>query len=913
MAGLISAALVGCGGKSESDKLTEARAAVSAGKSSDAVLQLKAILQANEQSAEARYLLGQSLFKLADQGAAAVEFQKAFDLGYPRNQVVPALAEAMLASGQGKRMLELHANTQLDDPKAMASLKASIAGARLLYGETEAGRAAIAEAQKLDPSNFTAGLLNVRMLAGAGQLDGSLSELDRLAGLYPQRAEVLVLRGDLLWQGKNELDAAVAALRKALTLDPVSMPAFTSLLSIHLQRRDTKALADDLAQMEKRYPVHAQTRFFQANKALIDGDLRRAREMTQLMLQVVPDNPYVLQLAGAVEFEAGVLVAAESRLTKALASMPGLPTARRLLAETHMRNGQPAKALLVLQPMLGATPPDVDALSLAAQAYLQSGDPGRAEQLFLLASKSSPGNPKVQTALALTQIAQGRVDLGFSQLQQAAATQDANFADLALYSARLQRKELPAALAAAEGLQRKMPNKPLPYMLQAQVLQAQGDRVRARDRYEQALKADPAHVPAVKALAALDVAEGKREAALKRSEELRSRDPDNPDVVLAVAELRLATGQNAEGVAELLAEAVRKNPKEAPLRVAQVELLLAQRKPEAALSVAQNALSAMPDVPQIIDALGTAQMATGAAEQAISSFRKVAAALPAEIRPLLRLADAYIATDKPKLAEQHLRKALEIQPRSLAAQRGLIQVALMERRTADALKVAQAVQQQLPTEPIGHMLEGEIHASKRAWDASLAAYRTALQRKPVAEVAKWVYLINVRADRLQDAEAFSDKWLAEHPSDAEFLLFVANQALERKQWPLAEDRLRALMKAAPDSPTAPNNLAWVLVQQGKPGAVDFARRASELLPDNAAVLDTLGLALAAEKRWKEAVQTQQRAADLAPSLGDFRLRLAKYQIEAGDKTAARENLSKLEALGEAYSGFPEVRKLLKTL
>jgi tetratricopeptide (TPR) repeat protein len=60
---------------------------------------------------------------------------------------------------------------------------------------------------------------------------------------------------------------------------------------------------------------------------------------------------------------------------------------------------------------------------------------------------------------------------------------------------------------------------------------------------------------------------------------------------------------------------------------------------------------------------------------------------------------------------------------------------------------------------------------------------------------------------------------------------------------MSEDLLRSALAASPDEPEALNNLAYRLIERGSitPEAIDYAERAAAAAPDDASILDTLGL------------------------------------------------------------------------
>jgi putative PEP-CTERM system TPR-repeat lipoprotein len=917
MAALLTAAalatgLAGCGGETERDLIASAKTYIEKKDNKSAIIQLKSALQKQPQSAEARFLLGETLFKSGDVAAAVVELEKAHDLKHPDDEVLPVLAAALMATNQAKTVTDLYSRVTLSDPKAAAKLKVAVAAAFGAQGQIERSEAAANMALQLDPTNSMARLLQVRLTAG-GNIDHALTQIGALLTDEPKLPQAHHLRGELLRVGKGDLPGAVQAFTEALAADPRYLPARWALIAVLLQQREIEAFRAQVAELKKTLPNHPETRFYDTQLALIDKDLKRAREGAQQLLRVLPDNFRVLQLAGAIEFQSGALLLAENHLAKALQLSPNLPLARRLLAETHLRSGQPAKALATLQPALERPQPGADVLALAAEAHLQLGDAAKAESYFTQAAKLNPNDAKVQTALALTQISKGNTEGGFAQLETLASSDPGTYADLALISARLRRNDLDGALKAIDRLQAKQADKALPHQLRGRVLAQRKDLAGARASFDKALAIDPVYFPAVAGLAGLDIAEKKPEDALMRFESLLAREPKNYRALLAVAELKQSSGAKPEDVAALLADAVKANPTEAAPRLLQIEHHLSQNNVKAAREAAQDAVAAVPDNVALLDALGRAQLASGEVQQAITAFRKAAAAQPNLPQRQLRLADAYVMAKDLPAAAQSLRRALELSPRLLAAQSGLVQVALADKRPADALAIARTVQKERPAEAIGWLLETDVHATQRAFEPAIASMRAALDRGKTTENAIRLHVLYSIAGRVAEADRFAATWMKEQPRDARFLFELGSMAMNKKDYAAAEARYRQVLVLTPDQPLALNNVAWLMVQQGKPGAVPLAEKAQKLLPEQASVMDTLASALAAENQLPLAIEWQRKAVLKAPNNPTYQLGLAKLLIKSGDKMAARGQLEQLGKLGDQFAAQAEVTQLLNSL
>ena len=879
-----------------------------------AVIQFKSALQKEPQSTEARFLLGQALLDAGDPFSATLELSKALDERYDDSKVIPALARAMLLSGSAKKLTTLYGDLVLPDKTANASLKSSVANAWSVLGDKAKAMAALDAAIASVPDYPAALILQARVKASEGHYDEALVTVEQVLKRDPDSAEAWHLKGEILANAKNDPKGAEVAFNRSLAAEPAFMASHLALISLHLQANDIAGAKAQAAKLRAVLPRHPQTVFVDARLALLDKDLKKSRDLTQQLLRIAPENVGVLQLAGTVEGMSGALVQAETYFARALQIDPNLPLARRNLARTYLSEGEPAKALRTLEPMIGETATDPEALSLAGEAQLQLGDPRSAETTYLRAAKLDPKDPKLRTALALMTLSHGDADKAFAQLDAISASSPDSATDMAIVSARLKRQEYDAALQALDRMAKKQPGSATVPELRGSVLVARKDYAGARAAFEQALKLEPSRFSAIGNLAALDLAENKPEQARKRLQAAIDADPRNQRARMALADLQLRQGAPLAEVRETLAGAIKAAPAEPAPRLQLIELLMQKKQFQDALAVAQDALAALPDDADIVDALGRAQALAGDTQQAMSTFRKLASIDTRTARPQLRIAELMKAAGNREGAIAALRRALELEPGNEQAQARLMDMLVSNGKPKEALEMAHSMQQNTPTLATGYLLEGAIQRRVKDLDAAIAAYRNGVQHAAdKSDLA--VELHKTLLGRKKDAEAdrFAAGWLKQYPNDIVFEYYLATLAILRNQLDSAELHLNHVLALRPNQPLALNNLAWVLATRGKPGAVALAQKACDLLPNRPVLLDTLALALAADKQLPKALEIQRKAIDIAPGDMGLRLNLAKLAIQAGDKTQARTELDRLAALGSKLPYQAEVTRLLKTL
>ncbi len=903
----------GCGSATEAEHIASAKAMLAKSDLKAATIELKNVLDANPSSTEGRYLMGKVLLASGNPVAAEVELRKAKELAADVNRWAPSLGQAMLQQFQFQKLVDELGGLQLTDAAARSDLDAAVAAALAGLGQRDRANALVESVLARTPGHVPAQLLKARLLARPGGLDEAIALVDKVLEVDGGNIEGWQLLGDLQLYGRNDAVKAGQAYTKALGLKGDSVAANASMVLVHLIGNDLAAARKQLTAMAAAVPNHPQTRFMEAKVLFLEGNVTRSREIVQQLLRTMPNHIPVLELAGAIELKLNALQQAEAYLNKALSKSPDLPAVRRLLADVMLRSGKPGRALEVLAPNLDSGRVDPLSLSQAAEAQMQTGNFKQAEEFFRRAAKSVPDDPKYRTAIALTQLAKGQSEAAFVELRAIAGSTSDTLADLTLINVLMGRQQYDAALKAIDSLQRKQPDKPLAASLRGRAQLARRDLAGARTSFEQALEKDPVFFPAITNLAIIDQAEGKPEKAAARYEAVLKSDPRNTQAMMALAQIKSRGGAEKEAVGQLLEKAIQSNPADPTPRVMLIHHWLSLHNMKAALATAQAGVAAMPDNPDMLDALGSIQMVAGELNQSISTFNRILAKYPNSIKIHLRLADAHIQANDSASAERSFKRALNLAPEMIDAQRGLIALSVRAKQPARAIAVARDIQKQRPKESVGYLLEGDIHAQFKSWDAAIKAYRAGIDKSNPARAAELLYAATVAGKGKEEALRFVAEWMARHPNDSQFLVFLGNNAVNTNELNDAIKFYGDAVAVNPKHPSAVNNLAWVKAKLGQSGAVEMAERAVLLAPEDPAMLDTLAYALASENQLAKAVETAKLVLIKAPNESVYRLNLAKIYIQAGKKDLAKNELEQLVKLGPKFQRQAEVSALLKSI
>lgn len=912
---LAMALVTACGDPNPERQMLAAKDFIQKRDFKSAEIKIKAVQQKNPELPEARYLMGSVLLEQQNPTAAEIEFRKALALGYPEIQVVPYLARALLMTDQAQKLVDEFATKHFEGPAANASLQTTLSKAYAVLGKAALAESALTAALAEDSNHSPALVARARYKAMARDMDGALVILDSLTSGETASAEAWKLKGDILLYAKNSPDEALVAYQKAIQSDAKYLPGHAAALTVWMQMKKLDEAGKALDQLKLLAPHSPQTKYLEAQWAFQNKKYPQAQVLTQQLLVLAPNSPRLLQLAGAIELELGALSTAESLLTRASQAAPELLLARRLLIVTYLRAGQSVKAMDALTAMAAAAgkdglPPELSLL--AGEVYLQNGDAARAQAYLARALKLDPTDVGKRTVLAISRLAAGLEDTAFEELSQIAEADTGSTADLALISAFLARKDFAKALVALDKLEAKQPGKAATANLRGRIFLAQRDNAAARLGFEQALLRDPGFFAAAASLATLDLAAGKPDEARKRFEGLLAKQPKNGPVLVALAELAVARGASHDEVAKLLKRGVEANPASTTPRLLLIDFFLRAKDTQRAMFAAQDAVAALPNNPELQDALGRVQQESGDFNQAIATFGKLVTAQPRAAQPHLRLAGAQLASLNRPAAEQSMRRALDIKPDDLQLQRGLIVLLLEAKKFPDAMTVARVAQRQQPDRADGYAMEGDIAAAQKDWTAAAVAYRSGLTRLPSTELAIKLFTVSAVTSPAA-ADKVAANWLASHPKDAAFMNFLGEMALTRNDFAAAEKNYQAALKIEPDNPGILNNLAWASHRLGKSEAVALAEKANQLAPNQPALMDTLAMVLASRGDHATAIDLQLKALELQKANPALRLNLAKIYVAAGSKVLAKKELDELARLGEKSATYTEVMAMLTAL
>jgi putative PEP-CTERM system TPR-repeat lipoprotein len=896
---------VGCTKKAP-EFVQDAKRLLTESKRDAAIIQLRNALTGEPNNVEVIYLLGKTYWENGDLVPAEAQLRKLLALGAPKSNVLPLLGRVLLERENYKAILDEIVSSPDYDDASRVELALLRGHAYLATGVFAEAKLHFDLAKSAKPVDAELGLAKIAVLRD--DLAAAEKIVDSLLVQAPNNAQVWLLKGDLLGL-RSQPEQALDAYQRASKVQPDSVLAHLAQAVHYINAGNNAAAQGAVTKASSLAPNSPTVGFTRALLSLREKKFNECRDALQRVFAAIPEHMPSILVAASLHYSIGALEQAQSLYTRYLLKFPGSVYARKMLADTLIRNGQPQSAVYLLQPFLSQGFKDGEILTLAGQAHLQLGQYDQAIKYLETSVALDPKNSNKLTSLAASRLAAGDDERGLIDLEAAIQI---NAADLRaghmLVVTMIGRNELEKAMSAVQALEKTQTNNPLIYSLKSAVYVAKQDFVQARASLEHALTLQPTYFPAAAALAQIDLRENNRPAARGRLAAILSKDQTNLDAMVALAGMAFGEGQQDEAI-KWLTRAVSAHPQAAQAYVLLARLYMQVNQPKAALETARKARQLNISDPQLLEILGAAQLVLNDTRGAVVSYLALTKALPKSVAAHLKLASAYAADSNQRLATAATEKALELQPASMEARIAMAEIHLRAQRYSEVMKVARQLQQQHGNLVQGYVLEADVHWAQNNHLAAAQSYEQALTKQRTGRLIIRLHQAQSRA-KMAASDKFLLDWLKATPNDVEARSYLARVYLDAGSHKDAITQYKLLLQRNPKDTVTLNSLAWALQDEAPAEAIQYAQQAVDLQPEDAAAVDTLGWLLTKNNQLQRGLTLLQKALTLDPDTPEIRFHFATALLNANDTARARRELEIVVASKKPFSGLEEARSML---
>lgn len=427
-----------------------------------------------------------------------------------------------------------------------------------------------------------------------------------------------------------------------------------------------------------------------------------------------------------------------------------------------------ARAAVAEQQRIANSPANV--AKRAADQALARNDLPAAEAAFRTALRTAPRDADAMGGLGLVAMRQGQhaeAEQRFSQaLAWDGATKWRQLRDTArLWGAlrqgddALQAGDTATAMAMASKALAMQPNNPDALGLRAQTLQAQGATAQAEQAWLDLLHRDPSHMPAVRALVQMYLAQKRLHEAEALLSQLPARAQSDSaalraDLLQAQADVALAQKRPAQAM-EALEAALPLAPDDAWLRHRLARLYLEQGQPTLAQSVMHDGVQRYPTQPSMRQASALVWLAQDRPDAALADMQAIPSAelSPAQKELLQNTKLQSLVAHAREAKNTETRQQLLTQAEALTgpdadAARQVANAWFDANQPDQALGVWQRFRQQHPSTPAIDLSYAQALDRSRA-DAPLAQLLPTLMARSDWSAADNAALLDLQASTLE--------------------------------------------------------------------------------------------------------------------------------------------------------------------
>ncbi len=889
----------------------------------------------------AKYLKqAENYFQASDYDRAEIEYLNLLRIEPTNGVALRNLGLMAFDQGRSLRAYGLLSEARKTSPEDL-EIRLRLAQVLLSGGKPKEARDEALLLLARQPTNENMLLLLVDSSLGSNDLKDAQQRLVNLKSVSEQVAGYHVAWAALQLRQRDS-KAAETSIRQALSLDPKSSLAHGAMANFHILNRDpTNALVEFKAAAELAPPrsVH-RLRYVDFKVAM--GELDAAKELINQMAKQTPDYlPATMRLA-QIALAEHRFSECESLLKSVLARDSAYLEGMLLLARLYMAQNQPDQAVLVLERALKVFPRLPQIHYQLAVANLSQNDLAAAAKNLNQALGIQPDYAEATLLLAELNVRRGDTSQAISALSNLVERRpDLTSAQFLLATAYRAAAKLEPALRIYQNLSQNSPTNPQPAFLMGLVERQMNKKVEARRSFERVLTFAPGFLAAVEQLVSLDLAEDHFFAALQRAQSQVDHMPTNPAPYVLLAGVQLVE-TNLPAAETTLLKAIAIAPDYGPANALLARIYVTSNKHPAALKTLNEMVAR--DTNDLASWLKIAELHTAASNYpaAKQTYEKTLAVNPRYVPALNNLAWlSAIRFGDLKRAYELGSKAHDLRQGDPFTSDTFGWVLYLMGDYPRALALIGESAKALPQEPevqfhlgMAHYMMGEEAPARLALQNAIQLAREGDWRSDAAQRLSLLDLVPATADAKVAAEL--DALSARLAGDPILLLRQSAIAEKNGDWGKAADGYSKVLQINTNLVTATIKLSQLLATKlnNPRKAIELARRARDLSPDDPFIAHTLGqLAYAAgDFPWaasllQESLRRLPNDADVqfdfglaAYSLGQVSNANAAVQAAMGDglqpprSEQAKQFIQMYSLLrdpGQADAAFAQVQELLK--
>lgn len=254
-------------------------------------------------------------------------------------------------------------------------------------------------ASQLDPDNMDICSQEIKLLIDQKKYSDAELKAEELLQKHNENQILVLLARAQTKQGK--FDQAINTLNNALNMAPENMVLALEKIKIKKVREGTEAVLPELIALAQSHSENPEILITLTDWLIQSNRLKKAEEIAQTTLKIVPDQPEVHLMLGRLQRKNGQLDQAISHLSHAITLNPGLVEALIELGKIYQERRDLEEAIDIFKKASQADPSDPRPYYYAGMALKDSKDFVGAEALLKQAKRYSPDDVNIVRQLGV--------------------------------------------------------------------------------------------------------------------------------------------------------------------------------------------------------------------------------------------------------------------------------------------------------------------------------------------------------------------------------------------------------------------------------------------------------------------------------------------------------------------------------
>jgi tetratricopeptide (TPR) repeat protein len=601
---------------------------------------------------------------------------------------------------------------------------------------------------------------------------------------------------------QGELDKARVEFKNALQIDNQLADAYFHLALIDEKNQNWKGMFENLSQLVKLSPDHAEGHLKLGQLFLLSGQMDNAKAEVETLLKLNPNNADAYTLKGAILAKQGDRTGALAAADKALALAPDHVDAVSLKVVAYMGSKDFSSASAIVENALKTHADNLPLNLLKLQIDTQANKPEAVVADYQELIKRYPDKLDFQFALAK---------------HYADTSRDAD-AKAVLQKVIVERPDdLQAKLVFVDYLNKKAPSEALS-VLQGFIAQ------------------EPEVAGYYLPLAKLQITQNKMAEAKQSLNWLVENKPDDKDALAAkmlLAKLAL-NNKESDQARKLVDEVLAKNAGLLDALLLRARLSLVDNHIDQAIAELRSVLRDYPSSDEAMVLLAQAYIKQDAPELADENFRKALELNPGNFAAVMPVVSKMIQSKDILRADEVLQKALSLKPDHAGALQALAQVRLLRKDWLGTQQVADRISTEPKGQGFAKYLGGKISQGQGQYEEAIAKYKEALALAPgLSDALKGIFDSYEALKQRSAMAAYLEEFIKANPNDPFPWILKSRLSVLDKHWDEALAVLSGAIDKWPKVPELYEAMASIYSEkQEGDKAIAVYRKGLENNPDN---------------------------------------------------------------------------------